>query len=466
MAFPLFLVVIAPPVDGVSHLGRAHVRWPGPGKSTAVAALLLCAFGQALAQAAPAAQPLTLDAALRAAQTRSAMLQGQDAAIQSLREMAVPAGRLADPVLRLSVDNLPIEGPMRYSLTDDFMTMRTVSLMQTYTGADKRQARSAIFAREADAAAAMRTMQVARLKTQTARAWFDRYYLQQMLALLQEQRDDAVLVADAVQAAYRGGRAPQADVFAGRSAVARIDDRLLELRADLHNAQTALARWVGDVATQSLGAPPPIDQTPLAAHDLSHQLDRHPDIALMGAKEQVAIAQADVARNEKEADWSWSLMYSKRGSQFGDMVSIGASIPMQWDQKNRQDRVLAAQLEKVEQVRAEREELRREHLFEVQRMLVNWRSNLTRLGDYDTSLIPLASERALAQEAAFRGGTAPLSAVLEARRVQTDTRLERLRIEQQTASLWAELEFLIPQSTPVDGAPAASNPVSPLEPKQ
>lgn len=443
---------------------RARQRWLPTFKPFAVAALSLSFIGVAIAQAPQASVPLTLDAALRVAEIRSAALQGQDAAIRSWREMAIPAGRLPDPVLRLSVDNLPIEGPMRYSLTDDFMTMRSVSLMQTYTGSDKRQARSIRFAREADAASSMRSLQTTRLRTQTARAWFERYYQQQMLELLQRQREEAVLIADAVEAAYRGGRAAQADVFAARSAVARIDDRRHEVGADLNNAETSLTRWVGDAAAQPLGAPPRIDR--LAAHELAYQLDQHPDIALMGAKERVALAEAEIARQERSADWSWSLMYSKRGSQFSDMVSVGISIPLQWDQKNRQDRDLAAKLEKVEQVRAEREEMRREHLSEVQQLSASWRSNLTRLDDYDKTLIPLASERAQAQEAAFRGGKAPLSAVLEARRMAIDTRLERLRIEKQTAALWAELEFLIPESSPLEAAPAALPTLSSQEQKQ
>lgn len=147
-------------------------------------------------------------------------------------------------------------------------------------------------------------------------------------------------------------------------------------------------------------------------------------------------------------------MYSKRGSQFGDMVSLGVSIPLQWDQARKQDRELAARLERVEQLRSEREEMRRERLFEVQRLLANWRSNLTRLEDYDKTLIPLATERVQATEAAFRGGKAPLAAVLDAQRMVIDTQLERLRIQKQTAAWWAELEFLMPQDP---GAPARSS---------
>lgn len=163
-----------------------------------------------------------------------------------------------------------------------------------------------------------------------------------------------------------------------------------------------------------LPPPPRIDSTRLVAHQLADDINLHPDVAVLNARERIALADVDLAELEKDADWSWSLMYSKRGSQFGDMVSLGVSIPLQWDQANKQDREVAARLAQVEQVRFEREELRREHLFETQRLLVNWRSNLTRLENYNTRLIPLASQRVDALIAAFRGGKASLAEVLEA----------------------------------------------------
>ena len=430
------------------HARRLRPRGLGP---FAAGALSLCFISLATAQ--PSSSLLTLDAALDAAQARSATLQAQDAATRAAREMAVSAGRLPDPVLRLSVDNLPAEGPKRYSLTDDFMTMRSVGLMQTYTGTEKRRAHSVLYAREADASSAMRSLQQATLLTQTARAWFDRYYQEHILDLLQRQREDARRVSMAVESAYQGGRSSQSEVLAAHTAIAQIDDRLHEARAELTNAQALLQRWVGDAAFQPLGSPPRIDRTRLAEHSLNHEIDQHPDIAVMDARERVAQAEADVARQEKSADWSWSLMYSKRGPQFDDMVSLGVSIPLQWDQARKQNRDLSAKLQKVEQVRLEREEMLREHRFDVQRLLANWRSNLSRLEDYDKTLIPLATERVQATETAFRGDKASLAAVLDAQRMVTDTRLERLRIEKQTAAWWAELEFLIPRDQVTQTAP-------------
>lgn len=421
----------------------------------AIATVSLCFAHLAAAQSPPTV--LTWRDALEAAQARSATLQAQDAVTRSAQELAVSAGRLPDPVLRLSVDNLPVDGPMRYSLTEDFMTQRSVEWMQTFPSADKRQARSRRYEREADAASSTLLMQRAKVLTQTAQAWLARYYQEKTLALLQRQRDEASRVRESVESAYRSGRGSQSDVLAAHAVAARLDDRLHEARAELAIAKALLQRWVGDAATQTLGVAPSINISRLNGQSLGHEIDRHPDMAVIGAREQVALAEAEISRQDQSADWSWSLMYSKRGRQFGDMVSLGVSIPLQWDQARKQDRDLAAKLARVEQVQFEREELRRTHLFEVQRLLANWQSGLSRLADYDRTLIPLATERAAATQAAFRSGKAPLSAVLEALRLVTDTELERLRIERQTAAWWAELEFLIADDPRVP-APALAHP--------
>jgi len=413
-----------------------------------VAVLLAAGFsGWTAAQTTNSPPPLSLQAALRAAEVRSQTLKGQDAATRSARELAVAAGRLPDPMVRLSIDNLPTDGPMRFSLTEDFMTQRSVGLTQTLTREDKRQARSARFEREGDAAQAMRRMQLSALRRQTALAWLDRYYRQQLVDLLIRQRDEAALQTEAAEAGFRAGRGAQADVFAARSAVARIDDRIREARARLANAGTSLARWVGDAASAPLGDAPSISRTRLAVGALAPQLDRHPDIALMASREAVALAEAEVARQDKTTDWTVSLMYSQRGGPaFSNMVTVGVSVPLQWDQRNRQDRELAAKLAKAEQVRADREEVGRERMAQMQNWMTTWQSNLVRMDDYDTTLIALASERTHAAMAAYRGGKGPLSAVLDARRLEIDTRVERLRIEMDTAALWAELEFLMPET--------------------
>ena len=387
---------------------------------------------------------LTLEQALRAAQDRSRQLVAQDAAAAASREMAVAAGQLPDPTLKAGINNLPVNGADRFSLTRDFMTMRSVGVMQEITRGEKRRARSARFDREAEAAEAGRAVALVALRRDTAKAWLERHFQERMLALLQAQRAEAGLQIEAADAAYRGGRGAQADVFAARSAVAVIDDRIQQARRQIATARTRLARWVGVGADLPLGAPPDGAAARFDSAGLESAWEHHPQIALMVRQEAVARADADIAQSNKHPDWSVELMYSQRGPAYSNMVSVNVSIPFQLDPRSRQDRVVAARLAVVEQMRAQREEATREHVAETLGWLQEWQSDRDRLAHYDSALIPLAAERTRAALAAYRGGAGPLGAVLDARRLEIDIRMDRLRLEMEAAGLWAQLEYLIP----------------------
>jgi outer membrane protein TolC len=397
-----------------------------------------------IGHAAHAGPVLSLDRALQLAESRSRQLTAQDAAATASREMGLAAGQLPDPTLKFGVNNLPINGEDRFSLTQDFMTMRSVGVMQEITRSDKLKVRSARFNREAEAAEASRAVALANLRRDTAMAWLDRYYQERMLDVLRTQRTEAGLQIEAADAAYRGGRGTQADVFAARSMVAQIDDRIRQTEKQIGTAKIRLARWVGDDAAQALDTPPSLQSVHLDLSSLDSQLAHHPEIALMTKQEQVARADADIAQSNKRADWSVELMYSQRGPAYSNMVSVNVSVPLQWDQKNRQDRELSAKLAIAEQMRAQREEATREHVADTRMWLQEWQSNRERLAQYDSALIPLAAERTRAAIAAYRGGSGPLTVVLEARRMAIDTQMDRLRLEMEAAALWAQLEYLIP----------------------
>jgi outer membrane protein TolC len=414
---------------------------------TVARAFVCCALASAVGLAGsvaaqPGPQPLTLEGALQLAQQRSRQLPAQDAAAAAARTMAVAAGQLPDPTLKAGINNLPIDGPDRFSLSRDFMTMRSVGVMQELTRPDKRRARADRFEREAELAQATRSAALAALRRDTAQAWLERHFQQRVRELLQAQRQEAALQVEAAEAAFRGGRGAQAEVFAARAAVAQIDERLKQADQQVAVATTRLARWVGDAARQPLGTPPALSLPDAAAIDA--RLVHHPEIALSARQEAVAQADADIAERNRRADWSVELMFSQRGSAYSNMVSVNVSVPLQWDRKNRQDRELAAKLALVDQARAQREEAERAHAAEVRGWIEEWRGRRDRLAHYDSALLPLAGQRTQAAIAGYRGGSGPLGAVLEARRMEIDLRIERLRLEMEAAALWAQLEYLAP----------------------
>ncbi|MEO7244159.1 MAG: TolC family protein [Rubrivivax sp.] len=407
-----------------------------------------------LASAVQAQSVLTFDDAMHQAQARSLLLPAQDVATLAARERAVAAGRRPDPVLKAALTNLPVDGPDRFSLTRDFMTMRSVGVMQEFTRADKRLARSARFDREAALAQAMRRVALADLQRDTAIAWLELHYLTRMHALIEAQREEAALPVQAADAAYRGGRGTQVDAIAARSAVAAVGDRLRLMARNIATARTRLARWVGEAGVEALGEPPAMAGVPWSPDGLDEVLEQHPRIVWLAQQEALARALADVAGTERRSDWSGELMFSKRGPAYSNMVSLSVSIPLQWDAVNRQDREWSARQSLAQQARDERDEALREVRAQTRSAIQAWQANRERLAQYDASLLPLAAEQVRAAQDAYRGATAPLAAVLDARRVELDTRLERLRIERETAVLWAQLNYLIPGEAPVQNVAA------------
>ncbi len=393
---------------------------------------------------AHAGHTLTFDQALHLAQERSRQLVAQEAVADTARNLAVAAGRLPDPTLQLGINNLPISGMDQFSIGRDFMTMRSYGVSQEFVRPEKRQARAARFEREAEGAEVGRELALANLQRDTALAWLERYYQEAIRELLVRQRDEAKLQINAAEAAYRSSRGAQVDVFIARSAVAQIEDQIAQLDRQVAIAKTMLARWVGGIAETPLGEKPATELAHLKDADFNTGLNHHPVLAVLAKQEEVASADAEVARANKKTDWSVVMAYNQRGSIYSDMVTVGISIPLQWDQKNRQDRELAARLAVVERVRAQREEAVRTHVAEVRSMLQEWQSNRERFIRYDETLIPLARERTQAALAAYRGGTGTLTAVLDARRNEITTRTERLRLELETARLWARLNFQVP----------------------
>jgi outer membrane protein TolC len=389
---------------------------------------------------------LTLEDAQRFAVDRSLQLVGEDAAVHASREMAISAAQNPDPVLRLGIENLPVGGSDSFSISRDFMTMRRVGVMQEFTRDAKRQLRGERYEREADKGIAQKSETLANIQRDTALAWLDRYYAEAMVSLMAEQIKQIQQEINAAESAYRSGRGTQVDILAMRAERVRLEDRASELNLKLRNAKTILARWIGDMAEAPLADKPLTDIVPLHHHTLEEQLSNHPEIDVLQKKEALAAAEAKLAQANKQADWSVEAAYSQRGSQYSNMLSVGVSIPLQWDQRNRQDRELGAKLAMVDQTHAEREEMLRTHVAEVATMINEWEITRERQDRVQHELLPLATERTTVTMSAYRGGKSTLNEVLSATRNEIEVKLQGVQLEKEAARLWAQLTFMIPST--------------------
>ncbi|OOG36596.1 TolC family protein [Polaromonas sp. A23] len=392
-----------------------------------------------------ATEPLTLPEAQALAVARSQLLAANSASITASREMATAAGQLPDPVLKFGIENLPINGPDRLSLSRDFMTMRRIGLSQELPRADKRQLRTERFEREAARTQAERQLNLVNIRRETAKAWLEHYYTQQMRALVLQQIEEAKLQTQTAETGFGSGRNSQADVFAARAALAMLQDRLSQLVRQEKNAALMLARWVGTAAERPVAGAPSWQQSHLDEGRLEEHFQYHPDLVMLRAQIETAQTEARLADANRKPDWSVEGSYSQRGSAYSNMVSFGISIPLQWDRANRQDRELAARLAMVDEARAKYEEMLRNHDAEVRGLLNDWRNGKERVARYRDELIPLAKQRTEAALTSYRTGKSDLASTLTARRDEVETQIQALTVEMETARAWAQVNFLIPE---------------------
>ena len=170
----------------------------------------------------------------------------------------------------------------------------------------------------------------------------------------------------------------------------------------------------------------------------------------------ISETEARLAQANKKSDWSVEASYAQRGPAFSNMVSIGLSIPLQWNPKERQDRELAARLARVDEAKARYDDALRKTEAEVGSLLNEWQTGKQRLVRFRDELIPAMRQRTEAALTGYRTGKGELTSILAARRDEIEVRLQALTLEMETARSWAQLNFLIPDQ-PVF-APAKDQP--------
>lgn len=399
------------------------------------------------ALAAPSA-PLTLDEALKLAESRSTQLAAQRAAAEASASLATTAGELPDPKLILGVENVPVEGADRWSLTAEGMTMSRVGVMQEFVRGEKRELMATRAQAEARRENALVAMQAADIRKEVAMAWFERLYAERALALVDALLAETDLQIAGTTAQVAAGRMGTADPLMAKGQRAQLADRRLEVERMVRRAEARLARWLGEDAKRSPAGEPDIAALPLSVAKLTTDLENHPQLAMFAPMTAAAEAEAKLAALATQPDYSVELSYSARGAAYTNMVSLMVRMDLPVFAGSRQEPAALARMKQAEQARAQAEEARRRYESEVRAALADYDIARARVERNEREIVPLAEERAKATLAAYEGGRAELGAVLESRRMLLESRLMALNVRAEAARAWASLAYLVAERNP------------------
>jgi len=413
--------------------------------SRANAGLLACALATwclvATTALAQSAGGLSFERAQTLATERAPMLVARQASVDAAGQLRTSADQLPDPKLILGIDNIPISGADRFSLTADSMTQGNIGWMQDVPNAAKRAARAQVAEARTERERAALDAERLAIQREVAQAWLARYFAERQLALFQSLEDENRVLRDTVASRIAGGMAMPTDSTMARQEALMLADRRDGLVRQRAQALASLKRWLGDEAAQPLAGDPPALAVDAGA--LHGGIERHADLRTFDPMTRMANADAAELEAMKKGDWNWQVMYSKRGSAYGDMVSFqfGLELPL-WGDK-RQDPQIAAKRKEAERIGAEREDMVRRRREEIDMQLADL-DELTRMLDrLKASSAPLANERVGLATAAYQSARGDLAAVLSARRERAELGLRAIELEAKQFALRAKLNYLI-----------------------
>lgn len=401
--------------------------------------LLVLPLALALFNAEAGAAPLTLAQALQQAVHTYPALAAQQARLDAARQAAIPAAELPDPRLAIGIDNFPISGPTAGSLTDDFMTMQRIGVMQEVPNADKRRARrESAEARVAQAGAEQQAVQRA-VRRDTALAWINRLTAEKKLAQFAQLEQENRLLAEAVRARIASGQARVEEAVMPKQEALKLADQRDELHAQQQQASAALQRWLGQTADEPLDTAWPT--WPVERSALQARLHQHPELAVFAPREQVLAAEVREAEAAKYPDWGVALAYQRRGQQYGDMVSAELSFDLPVFAASRQDpRIAEKQAERIG-LEAEREDMLRQHTEELERDLAEYERLERAVNRQRDALLPLLSGKLDLLLASYRAGKTGLAEVIAARAESRAAQLQLIELEGQRSMAAARLHF-------------------------
>lgn len=403
----------------------------------------LAGAANATSMASPA--PLSFATAVALAVGKTPLLAARAMQIDAARQAAIPAGELPDPRLALGIDNLPVDGADRYSLSDDFMTMRRVGLMQEFPNGAKRMARAAMAASEVAVAEAEIAITRQVVRRETALAWIARHTVERQLERIDPLLAENRLLEAAVQAQLAGGAAA-ADIVTPRQEAAAVENLRDQLETRRDQAVARLERWIGEGARAPLTGEVP--DWPIARENLLHGLHAHPEVAMFAARVGVADATIAEARAAKKPDWALELAYQERGPEFSDMATVELSFDLPLFAARRQNPRIAARHAERNALDAEREATLREHAAMLDADLAEYRRLSAALARQNRVLLPLAAQKVELASAAWRGGRGSLADVVVARRGRIEADLKAIALGGKRQQVAARLHYTYGESVP------------------
>ncbi len=411
-------------------------------RHVAVVALLALPFAHASAQHDV---PLTIAEAEQLALASEPGQQALHARAAALEEQAVVASALPDPMLRVGLNNYPIESG---GFTTEGMTNVGAVYRQAFPRGDTRSLNNRKFTRLAEAQMQEAEARGDDVLAATRIAWLDLYYWSKARELVRESRPFFDDLATITRSLYAVGRRNQQDVLRAELELSRLDDRLIDIERQQLRARAQLREWIGEEADRRVADKlPRWDEAP-PLEDLLAALREHPALQAADARIAAQDTSVEIAEQRSKPGWALDVGYSHRngslpsGDPRSDFVTVGVTVDLPFFSKKSVDSTLSAALQERSAARADKQRMQRSLESRLAAEYALWQELSRRLALYEERILVQAGDHAQASLLAYQNDRGNFADVMRGYIDALNTRIDYVRLNVEREQAYAVLANL------------------------
>jgi cobalt-zinc-cadmium efflux system outer membrane protein len=366
------------------------------------------------------AEELSLHAAVGLARAHSPLAAVARAQAEGAVRSARVAGRLADPLLELSVENWR-PGASDFAASRDLDVFAVVTQPLDLFTRSGRKAEARGESTEAEAARARVEQEVA---LDTVRRFLEARRGRELVAALVAQVTNLGGIVAAMERRVAEGYAAEADLLRFRAESARAANHLASARTLLARAEAELSLLVGRPVADTPLAEPVLPPAPEAAPDLLDErvFERRPDVLAARARAARARGALSLERGRRYPDLALSGGYKRTGGLDTAVLGVVTTVPV----FERNGRAVARAEAASHVADLELEAALARARAEAGILVRAARDLAARLGRLEEDLVRPAEEARRSALAAFREGAIDVLRVVDAERTNAEAHREAL----------------------------------------
>jgi len=392
---------------------------------------------------------LTLSDTLKATRENNLSLVSFDLDAQADHAEATSSNYFPDPTLFVSAQNLPTD---TFDFDQEPMTQLRFGIRQAIPAGDTLQIKYDTFQMKSEMKYTMQDRLWLRLKRDVEQAWFEAWYWQKTLKILEEDTVFLQQTLDITQSLYEVGVRNQSDVLGAELEIIQLEEKQIDALkkiTEYKNKLNTLARYNVAPRVASLTFKP-INYLNISQDSLPTQLETHPDI--MHKAHSIHLASQDIKLAEQSYSPRWSIEASyglrdgtnENESDRPDFFSAGVSVQVPFFSTSSQDRKVLSANKRRMSAKNSKDDALQNMTFEYINVQQKYLISLDQSAHYEKKILPKLTQQKSSILVAYQSAQMDFNRTVRVYLSEQRARLKYYRIIVDQQKMLSKLNYWIP----------------------